>query len=258
MLARRPGELTLRRDDGRIVAESVRVADTYFRRLRGLLGRRLRDGEGLVLRPAFSIHTSFMRYPIDVIFLDQDLKVVEIQSNVKPWRAASCRTAREVVELKAGEAERRGLREGDTVAWASVPTEAELAAAAAEVAPRYVGQTQGARVVVASRDRRFAKLMRFVLDRHGFEVVTASRDDLLELLERERANVVVLEASGSLVAAGQAAAAAKALHPEIEVVVVSEGGARGEQTTFRVFDKWDGMNDVVETVSRAVGTPVAG
>ena len=257
MLGRRSGQLMLQRDDGRVVAESVRVADTYFRRLRGLLGRRLREGEGLVLRPAFSIHTSFMRYPIDVVFLDGDLKVVEIQPNVKPWRAASSRSAREVVELQAGEAERRGLRVGDTVAWASPPTEAEIAAAAADAAPLALRHAQGARVVVASRDRRFAKLMRFVLDRHGFVVVTASRDDLLELLDRESADVVVLEASDSLVAAGQTAAAAKARHPEIEVVVVSEGGARGEQTSFRVYDKWDGMNDVVETVSRAVGASAA-
>ena len=256
MLGRRPGKLMLQRDDGRVVAESVRVADTYFLPLRGLLGRRLREGEGLVLRPAFSIHTSFMRYPIDVVFLDQDLKVVEIQPNVKPWRAASSRSAREVVELQAGVAERRGLRVGDTVAWASPQTEAEIATAAAE-APPSVAHAQGAKVVVASRDRRFAKLMRFVLDRHGFVVVTASRDDLLELLDRESADVVVLEASDSLVAAGQAAAAAKARHPEIEVVVVSEGGARGEQTSFRVYDKWDGMNDVVETVSRAVGASAA-
>jgi uncharacterized membrane protein (UPF0127 family) len=254
MLGRRPGTLTLRRDDGRIVAESVRVADTYLRRLRGLLGRRLREGEGLVLRPAFSIHTSFMHYPIDVVFLDQDLTVVDIAANVKPWRTASCRAAKEVVELRAGECERRGLRVGDQVAWASVAAEGEVVD---PIAP-YVEHPGNGRVVVASRDRRFVKLMRFVLDRHGFEVVTSSRDDLLELLERERADVVVLEASESLVSAGKAAAAAKALHPDVEIVVVSEGGARGEHTTFRVYDKWDGMNDVVETVSRAVGAPVAG
>jgi uncharacterized membrane protein (UPF0127 family) len=251
---RRPGKLTLRRDDGLIVAESVRVADTYFRRLRGLLGRRLREGEGLVLRPGFSVHTSFMHYPIDVVFLDQDQTVVDIHPNLKPWRTASCRAAREVVELPAGETERRGLRIGDRVAWASVLDEAESVDAVPPIRDR---ATTG-RVVVASRDRRFVKLMRFVLDRHGFDVVTAGRDDLLDLLERERADVVVLEASGSLVAAGKAAAAAKALHPEVEIVVVSEGGARGEQTTFRVYDKWDGMDDVVETVSRAVGSPVAG
>jgi uncharacterized protein len=251
---RRAGKLTLRRDDGRIIAESVRVADTYFRRLRGLLGRRLREGEGLVLRPGFSVHTSFMRYPIDVVFLDQNQTVVEIAPNLKPWRTASCRAAREVVELRAGEAERRGLTVGDRVAWASVLDEP----LPVDLGPPFREQAASGRVVVASRDRRFVKLMRFVLERHGFDVVTAARDDLLELLERETADVVVLEASGSLVAAGKAAAAAKALHPEVEIVVVSEGGARGEQTTFRVYDKWDGMNDVVESVTRAVGTPVAG
>ncbi len=253
---RRPGKLTLRRDDGRIISESVRVADTYLRRLRGLYGRRLREGEGLVLRPGFSVHTSFMRYPIDVVFLDQDQTVVEIAADLKPWRTASCRAAREVVELPSGECERRGLRVGDRVAWASVHD--EVAAEPDGAPPPFRDQPVTGRVIVASRDRRFVKLMRFVLDRHGFEVVTASHDDLLELLERQRADVVVLEATGSLVAAGKAAASAKALHPGVEVVVVSEGGARDEQNTFPVYDKWDGMNDVVETVSRAVGSPVAG
>jgi uncharacterized protein len=116
MLGRRPGTLTLRRDDGRIVAESVRVADTYLRRLRGLMGRRLREGEGLVLRPAFSIHTSFMRYPIDVVFLDADGRVVSIRHALRPWRFASSRGSRSVLELPAGEAARLELAEGDVLA----------------------------------------------------------------------------------------------------------------------------------------------
>ena len=63
--------LTLRREDGRVVAESVIVADSTMRRLRGLLGKRdLPSGHGVLLRPAWSIHTAFMRFPIDVVFLD--------------------------------------------------------------------------------------------------------------------------------------------------------------------------------------------
>src|SRR5262247_1375151 len=103
-MAKRPGTLTLRREDGLILCETCQVADTTFRRLRGLLGKsRLRAGEGIVLRPGWSIHTAFMRFPIDVVFLDQDLEVVEIHAHLKPRHTASCRGAREVVELAAGE-----------------------------------------------------------------------------------------------------------------------------------------------------------
>jgi uncharacterized membrane protein (UPF0127 family) len=114
--------LTLRREDGRVVAESVTVADSTGRRLRGLLGKRdLPAGQGVLLRPAWSIHTAFMRFPIDVVFLDADQIVVKIVPSLQSFKTASCRGAREVVELRAGECERRGLALGDRVAWAARP-----------------------------------------------------------------------------------------------------------------------------------------
>ena len=82
--------------------------------MRGLLGRSgLNEGEGILLRPAGSIHTFFMRFAIDVVFLDRDLVVVGIESSLGPWRTASRRGAKSVVELAAGECDRRGLRVGD-------------------------------------------------------------------------------------------------------------------------------------------------
>ena len=81
------GTLTLRREDGRIVCERCVVADRAHRRFRGLLGRRrLTPGQGMVLRPAFAIHTHFMHFPIDVVFLDSDQVVVAIERNLRPWR----------------------------------------------------------------------------------------------------------------------------------------------------------------------------
>ena len=110
-MGRRHGTLTLRREDGRIVTERVKLADTWPRRMAGLLGRSsVGHDEGVVLRPAFSIHTFFMRFPIDAVFLDYDLVVLRIASPLRPFRTASCRGAREVVEIRAGECERRGLR----------------------------------------------------------------------------------------------------------------------------------------------------
>jgi uncharacterized membrane protein (UPF0127 family) len=92
------------------------VADRPFARMRGLLGRRsLAPGEGLLLRPASSVHTLFMRFSIDVAFLDRDLRVVSIARDLRPWRAAGRPGARAALELPAGECERRGLRPGDVL-----------------------------------------------------------------------------------------------------------------------------------------------
>jgi uncharacterized membrane protein (UPF0127 family) len=86
--------------------------------MRGLLGRRSLDGgEGLLLRPASSIHTWFMRFPIDAVFLAQDGTVVRIADNLRPWRAAGRRGARAVLELAPGECARRGLSTGDRLVF---------------------------------------------------------------------------------------------------------------------------------------------
>ena len=81
--------------------------------MKGLLGRHsLAEDEGLLLRPAGSVHTAFMRFPIDVVFLDRAMRVLRIAPNMKPWRMAGQRGARIVVELDAGAAERNGIAPG--------------------------------------------------------------------------------------------------------------------------------------------------
>jgi hypothetical protein len=82
--------------------------------MRGLLGKRgLDSGEGLLIRPAPSIHTFFMRFPIDVVFLSRQGEVLKVAERVPPWRARSCRHSYAVLELAAGEAGRRGIAVGD-------------------------------------------------------------------------------------------------------------------------------------------------
>ena len=77
-------------------------------RMKGLLGRRdLPRGEGILLKPASSVHMAFMRFPIDAVFLDRDLRVVKIAADLKPWRAAGSRGAKAVLEIPAGEAGRK-------------------------------------------------------------------------------------------------------------------------------------------------------
>ena len=99
--------------DRRVVCERCTVADRALARLRGLLDRsELPAGEGLLLRPAPSIHTWFMRFPIDAVFVDGELRVLAVRSGLRPWRMAGRRGARAVLELAAGEAERRGVRVG--------------------------------------------------------------------------------------------------------------------------------------------------
>ena len=96
------------------VCERAVLANRPVQRMRGLLGRRsLPAGEGLLLQPAASVHTTFMRFPIDVVFLDGDLRVVKLVERMPPWRAASSRQARATLELAAGEATARGIQIGD-------------------------------------------------------------------------------------------------------------------------------------------------
>ena len=92
------------------------VAETPLARTKGLLGRRaLGEGEGLLLRRTWSIHTFFMRFPIDAVFLDREMRVVSLRPDLKPWRAAAKRGAKSVLELPAGECERRGVEVGDVL-----------------------------------------------------------------------------------------------------------------------------------------------
>lgn len=93
--------------------------------MKGLLGRRdLPSGEGILLKPASSVHMAFMRFAIDAVFLDRELRVVKISADLKPWRMAGARGSKSVLEIAAGEAARRGLRVGDRLSVDSSPATA--------------------------------------------------------------------------------------------------------------------------------------
>jgi uncharacterized protein len=97
-----------------VVCDPCVVADSFATRLRGLLGRRsLPAGEGMLIRRESSVHTFFMRFAIDVVFLDAEGRVLRVDENVGPWRLKACRGARSVLELAAGEAQ--GLSAGDRI-----------------------------------------------------------------------------------------------------------------------------------------------
>ena len=106
-------EAKLRNEDGDVVCERCTLARDPYSRMRGLLGRGgLAEGEGLLLQPAGSIHTFFMRFAIDAVFLDAERRIVRIASDVRPWRTAAAKRSRAVLELAAGEAARVGLQPG--------------------------------------------------------------------------------------------------------------------------------------------------
>jgi len=106
----------LSKENGEIVCERCTVADSPLLRMRGLLGKRSLDSdEGVLLRPAGSVHTFFMRFAIDVVFLDREGRVVRVAENVRPWRTAAARGARSVLELRAGESARRRIAAGDVL-----------------------------------------------------------------------------------------------------------------------------------------------
>ncbi len=81
-----------------------KVANTFFTRFKGLMGvSSLQKGDGLLIIPGNSIHTHFMRFPIDVLYLDKTWRVVAIDENMKPWRIGRIhRNAHSVLELPAG------------------------------------------------------------------------------------------------------------------------------------------------------------
>jgi uncharacterized membrane protein (UPF0127 family) len=100
--------------DGTVVCAHCEVADRALKRMRGLLGRRgLEPGGGMLITPAPSVMTFFMRFPIDVVFLDRERRIVGISHTLRPWRVAGARRAFSSLELPAGAAAASGLAKGD-------------------------------------------------------------------------------------------------------------------------------------------------
>ncbi len=82
----------------------VDSADTFLKRALGLMGKpRLEVGRGLLIPRCRSIHTCFMRFPIDAIFLDDQNRTVKLIRNIKPWRLIwGNRKACSVLEVESG------------------------------------------------------------------------------------------------------------------------------------------------------------
>jgi uncharacterized membrane protein (UPF0127 family) len=88
-----------------MIADCIKVSNTFFARFLGLMGRRLKPGQGMLLYPCKSVHTFFMLQPIDVVYLDRNWNIVKVVNNMKPWSVDSGhRDAYYTLELPANKA----------------------------------------------------------------------------------------------------------------------------------------------------------
>jgi uncharacterized membrane protein (UPF0127 family) len=95
---------------------SIQVAETSAERRSGLLKHHgLAPGEGLWIAPCEAVHTFFMKFAIDLVYLDRRHRVKKVRHAVKPWRLSACLAAHSVVELPAGVARSSGTAPGDEI-----------------------------------------------------------------------------------------------------------------------------------------------
>ena len=111
---------------GTVLATQLTKAHTGATRRKGLLGREsLLPGEGLWIAPCESVHTFFMRFAIDLVYLDRKQRVRKVRSAVGPWRMSACWSAHSVLELPAGTIAATRTERGDALEFAPATTGAE-------------------------------------------------------------------------------------------------------------------------------------
>lgn len=107
----------INRTRGVALAREVRLADTWCARFKGLMGKKkINPGEGLVLVPCNSVHTCFMRFAIDVVFVNAYGRVLKLYHALAPYRlTVIVKGAAQVIELPAGTVRQSGTQVGDLV-----------------------------------------------------------------------------------------------------------------------------------------------
>lgn len=106
----------MNRTRGSVLATSLDVAADGPRRRKGLLGRAsLLQGEGLWIVPCESVHTFFMKFPIDLVYLDRGNRIKKVRSAVGAWRVSACFSAHSVLELPAGAIRGTETQKGDAL-----------------------------------------------------------------------------------------------------------------------------------------------
>jgi uncharacterized membrane protein (UPF0127 family) len=111
-----------------VLATSLEVADTGPKRNKGLLGRDgLAPGGGLWIVPCESVHTFFMRFPIDLVYLDRSNTIRKVRSSVGAWRMSACLSAHSILELPAGTIHATQTQVGDVLEFAPASAPVEVA-----------------------------------------------------------------------------------------------------------------------------------
>ncbi len=104
-----------------VLAATLEVADSAAKRKKGLLGRAsLLPGEGLWIVPCESVHTFWMQFPIDLVYLDRKKRIRKLKSAVPPWRLSACLSAHSVIELPAGTICQTRTQTGDKLEFLDV------------------------------------------------------------------------------------------------------------------------------------------
>ena len=102
------------------LASSAEVADSAMARNKGLLGRSgLEPGGGLWIVPCQSVHTFFMKFAIDLVYIGKDKKVKKVRSSVHPWRTSACFSAHSIIELPAGVIQNTHTARGDQLQFST-------------------------------------------------------------------------------------------------------------------------------------------
>ncbi len=97
-----------------VVVEEVTLATSMWARFWGLMGKKnLPAGHGLLIDPCSSIHMFFMRFPLDVVFLDKDGRVTKVVKEIKPWRMALGGGGKKALEIAPGTASAANVEPGD-------------------------------------------------------------------------------------------------------------------------------------------------
>ena len=100
---------------GKIIASNLEMRESFLGRLVGLLSKKsLEPGQGIVLKPCNQVHTCFMRFAIDVVFISKDFKVLKIVKNMKAWKFSPI-VLKSIYTLEVAAGEITDLQEGDTV-----------------------------------------------------------------------------------------------------------------------------------------------
>jgi len=105
---------------GTVLARNVATADDAATRRKGLLSRTgLGVEDGLWIVPCESVHTFFMKFAIDLVYLDRSKRVKKVSRNVGPWRMSACLSAVSILELAPGTIDRSQTRRGDQLEFSS-------------------------------------------------------------------------------------------------------------------------------------------